>query len=336
MSGEASGPRFLVADIGGTNARFALADASSAHPVIGQVTSWTTAQCPSLALALAAFIEAAGRPELSAVAVCAAGPVTGAGAAAKVAMTNCPWMVDAGEIAQVSGGASVLLLNDFAALAMAIPALGPDDVRIVAEGKPEPGAPRAIFGAGTGLGVAALIEADGRNIVVPGEGGHADLAPSNAHELELLGLLMEGRDHVSAEHVLSGPGLLNLHRAIARLEGVEPVAVRTPEEIARLDVEGACPVCTRTIDQFCAWAGAFAGNLALTYGARGGVYIAGGIIPNWVAGRTRGRFAADLFMERFLAKGRFRSYLEGVPVRIVTRTDPALAGLVQALVEEKR
>jgi glucokinase len=336
MSRKAAGPRFLVADIGGTNARFALADASTARPVIGQVTSWTTAQFPDLALALATFIEAAGRPALAGVAVCAAGPVIGTGPEARVAMTNCPWTIEARVIARVCEVPSAVLLNDFAALAMAIPALGPSDVAGIAEAESAPGAPRAIVGAGTGLGVAALVEAGGRNVVVPGEGGHADLAPTNARELALLGVLMEGRDHVSAEHVLSGPGLMNLYRAIARLDGVEPVEARTPEEVARFDVEGACPICTRTIDQFCAWAGAFAGNLALTFGARGGVYVAGGIIPNWVAGRTRGRFAADLFMQRFLAKGRFRAYLESVPVRIVTRTDPALVGLVQALVEEGR
>ncbi|NJL50765.1 MAG: glucokinase, partial [Blastochloris sp.] len=173
----------------------------------------------------------------------------------------------------------------------------------------------------TGLGVAALVPTPAGGIVVSTEGGHVTLPGTSARDDAIIGVLRDRLGHVSAESVLSGPGLVNLHDAIAVLDGTPHVA-RSGAEITASGLSGACPVCRRTIDTFCAMLGTVAGNLALSFGARGGVYIAGGIAPRIVEHLKR-----SAFRERFEAKGRFRAYLEPIPIRVVLHADPAFVGL---------
>ncbi|MEX0838484.1 MAG: glucokinase [Parvibaculum sp.] len=323
----------LVADIGGTNARFALAAARDGGLTVGPVASVRTAAWPGIEEALAAFLEAEGRPPLAAAAICAAGPVEGEGASARIHLTNCPWEVSAAAIARAAGVARPRLMNDFAALALAVPCLAADEVgRIGDEGVSVPAAPVVVVGAGTGLGVAALLFDGGRAHVVAGEGGHVDLAPKGAREMAVLSHLQAQFGHVSAERVLSGPGLATLRAALVAIDGARPEPL-TPEEIAirayGAAQDGKCPLSQEAVALFCGWLGAVAGDVALTLGARGGVYIAGGIVPGWVAAMP-GLFDEKRFRARFEAKGRLETWMKKIPSFVVTRPDAALLGLARA------
>lgn len=330
------GASLLVADIGGTNARFALVAIDGGELKLGPTTSMRTADWPRLEDALDAFLDAEGRPPLAAAAICAAGPVEEAGegrGGATIHLTNCPWDVGANAIARVTGVAAPRLMNDFAALALAVPALTAADLRRAGEtGEARPGAPVVIIGAGTGLGVAALVFGeDGRAHVVAGEGGHVDLAPKGRREAAALAHLETHFGHVSAERVLSGPGLTTLHATLVALNGDLPMPL-TPEEIAARAHDGSCEVSRETVALFCGWLGAVAGNVALTFGARGGVYIAGGIVPGWI-GSMPGLFDETLFRARFEAKGRLGPWMRKIPSFVVTRPDAALLGLARAAAE---
>jgi len=321
--------KILVADIGGTNARFALALACGGELTLGPVTALRTAAYATLDDALEAFLETEGHPALGAAALCAAGPVSGAGATAHIRLTNCPWEVSVEALARATAVARPCLMNDFAALALAVPALASADRHPVGRARePISGAPIAIVGAGTGLGVSALVFDGAQAIAVAGEGGHVDLAPANAHEAAVLAHLQARFGHVSAERVLSGPGLVTLHATLAALYGA-PADPLTPEEIAARAHSNTCALARETVALFCGWLGAVAGDLALTFGARGGVYVAGGIVPGWVAAMP-GLFDEELFRARFEAKGRLEDWMKAIPAFVITRPDAALLGLARA------
>ncbi|MEP1392445.1 glucokinase [Parvibaculum sp.] len=332
--GPAPGGKLLVADIGGTNARFALAAMRGEDIDIPPPDIFLTADHASLAAALDAFLDAAGRPPLAGVAACAAGPVAGVGAAAHIAMTNCPWDVSVETLARVTGIASPRLMNDFAALALSVPALGAEDLHPVGSRLDAlPRAPVAVLGAGTGLGVSALVFGEAHEIPVAGEGGHVDLAPANPREAEILAFLQSVHGHVSAERVLSGPGLVTLHAALAALAGREEPGL-TPADIAARAYTREDSHAEEAVRLFCGWLGAVAGDLALTLGAQGGVYIGGGIVPGWLAGMT-GLFDEEVFRTRFEAKGRFGAWLARIPVFVIRRADAALLGLARAARDPK-
>lgn len=309
----------LLADIGGTHARMAL------WPGRGPVPPpriLRTAAFPEVAAALAHVLE--GR-RVAAAAVCAAGPL----AAGAVRLTNRPWTVTEAGIAAATGATRVLLVNDFAAIAAALPGLGADACEPVGGGPADPGAPRIVVGPGTGLGMAALVPCGaGRWHPVASEGGHADLAPTTEREAALLADLAARWPRVSAEQVLSGLGLPELDLALARRLG-RPERRRTAEEIAAAALEGTCPVASETIACFTGWLGAVAGNLALIWAARGGVYLAGGFLARW--GRL---FDRGLFRSRFEAKGGFAPYLAAIPVFLITAEHVALRGLARLAVPE--
>ena len=319
------GGRVLLADIGGTHARFALAGRDGL-PLAPSV--WLTSLYGGLDEALAAFLDQQGRPRLAGVAVCAAGPVQGIGAEARIAMVNCPWVVDARAVAAATGIAAPALVNDFAAVALALPHLTATDWEQIGGGHADPMAPMAALGPGTGLGVAGLVpvpEPSGavtRHLPVPGEGGHVSLAPGNEREISLLFQLMQTFGHVSAERVLCGPGLENLYAALGALDGAAEIGQPTAADIARMAADASSPVAREAVAIFTGLLGSVAGDVALTLGAKGGVYLAGGILPRW-----GDLFDRRLFRRRFEAKGRFRTYLEPIPVRLITRQDPALVGL---------
>lgn len=329
MSLTEEGP-LLVADIGGTNARFALAASRGGVIEVAPPSIFRTADYDNLELALDRFLHEAGRPRLAGVAACAAGPVMGEDAAAHIEMTNCPWNVTVGALARITGVAYPRLMNDFEALARSVPALSDGDLHPVGPvRKGVDGAPVGIIGAGTGLGVSALVSDGTHEIALSGEGGHVDLAASGAREAEVLAYLQSLHGHVSAERVLSGPGLVALHAALAALAGEGETEPPSPAGIAERARAGTCARSVEAVRLFCGWLGAVAGDLALTLGARGGIYIGGGIVPGWLA-EGPGLFDEVLFRTRFEAKGRLGPWLAAIPVFIIRRGDAALLGLARA------
>ena len=305
----------LLGDIGGTNARFALYDGHILGPVANRIVADFAAPADAIQDVLAG--ADGEHPQTAILAV--AGPVEGGHAA----LTNGRWRFVAADLQTTLDLKALTLVNDFAAQAHAIPALTEQDLLGVGGGRAAHAAPVAVIGPGTGLGVAGLFpSADGPAVVVT-EGGHVTMAPTDADESRLVDHLRQSFGHVSAERVLSGAGLVNLYCAIARLEGGE-VPERTPKEITQLALAGSCPTSVRALETFCAMLGTVAGNLALSLGARGGVYIAGGIVP-----RIINQFVLSSFRTRFEEKGRFSDYLAAIPTKVVMHANPALLGLTR-------
>jgi glucokinase len=306
---------FLLADIGGTNVRFAVLRGDGR---IEGHEAWLTALYPDFGSAVKAYAELTGlRLPLGGAAVCAAGPPVGD----TIKLTNCPWTISMAEIAAATGG-RVRLVNDFAAVAQALPVLGADDVVQIGGGAPLPHAPKVALGPGTGLGVASAVFDGARWVAVPGEGGHVDLAPTNERELAVVFQLMRERGHVAAEDAVSGLGLENVYLAICSLDGVKLKAKPIAADIAKAARAKADPVAVETVALFTGWLGSIAGDLALTLGAQGGVYIAGGIVAQW-----DDLFDTKLFRRRFEAKGRIKYFLEPIPCYLVTAKDLAFRGL---------
>jgi glucokinase len=318
-SADARADTVLTADIGGTRARFGLVDGA------GRLTDVQIFECsPYPAVVDAAREYLAGvrspaRPRRGAIAV--ACPVL----EDQVQMTNHPWAFSIAETREQLGLETLEALNDFCALALALPFLPAEDTRTLNPGHPEDSAPLAVLGPGTGLGVSALVPVPGAPVALSTEGGHRDLAASTEREWAIIERLQRRFGRVSAERVLSGPGLVNLHWAIRDLAGLEAEAYE-PEDVVRGANEGSCAACSEAVRFFSRQLGAVAGDLALTLGARGGVFVGGGVVP-----RMGEAFEIDLFREGFLEKGRFRRYLEPIPVRLITGATTALLGAARAL-----
>jgi glucokinase len=313
----------LLGDVGGTNARWAW----QAGP--GQVPSHAATlaanEHASIGQSIAAYLNRQSLPAPRAAAFGIATAVTGD----VVRMTNHPWAFSIDALRRELGVGRLLVLNDFETLAHAVPGLVAADLHAVGGGAAVSGAALAVIGAGTGLGVSGLV-ADGRGgwRVIVGEGGHVTLPASNAREASLMAVMRERFGHVSAERALSGPGLVNLYDAACRLDGEAPEALEPAQVLARsLPGTAAHSVqCEEAVNVFAALLGSIAGNLALTLGARGGVFIGGGIVP-----RLGARFASLPFRARFEDKGRFRAYLEAIPTWVITADSPALLGAARAL-----
>ncbi|MDX1654397.1 MAG: glucokinase [Candidatus Competibacteraceae bacterium] len=310
-------PDRLIADIGGTNARFALTGADGA--IVRQQTL-PCADYPGLTEAVEYYLAGVGegaRPREAAMAI--ATPITGD----RITMTNHVWSFSIEETRQRLGLGRLLMLNDFTALAMALPYLDPGDLTQVGGDESRRGA-IALLGPGTGLGVSGLIPVGEGWVPLQGEGGHVTYGPATDRELEILRITRTHFEHVSAERLISGMGLINLYQAIASLEE-KTLEQLTPAQISQRGLEDSDPLCTEAVATFCSMLGTVAGNLALTLGAVGGVYIGGGIVP-----RLGEYFARSPFRERFQAKGRFRSYLEPIPCFVIRAHNPALVGVSKA------
>ncbi len=308
--------RYLLADIGGTNARFALFDGG----VVGPVEVRAVADYPRAADAVADFLE---RHRPAGPVVAAAIGVAGPAEDGRCDFTNSDWVVDAAELRAEFGFRLVRVVNDFEATAWSLPRLAPSDLFSLGGGAGRQGAPLVVLGPGTGLGVACLVP--GQPIVIATEGGHATLPTTDLRQDAIVQQLRTRFPHVSAERALSGDGLVNLHDAIAVIDG-RAVPDRDARQITRAALDGTCPVCREALDTFCALLGAVAGDLALMFGARGGVYIAGGIVPRFTDPLARSAFRAQ-----FEAKGRFRDYLAAIPVHVILRPDAAFIGLASLL-----
>ena len=314
----------LVGDVGGTNARFAIARMIDGLPVLEHHESFPAEQYPTFLKGVAAFIDGCEvKPTGGVIAV--AGPVEDGA----IDLTNSPWAVSEAELATL-GLNPVKLINDFEALAWGAPIVPASD--LVHLGGPEAGDPHstlAVLGPGTGFGVSALIRnAHGQEMAMPSEGGHACFPPGDTVEDEILRILRERYDRVSIERLICGPGLLNMHRALARIEGRE-THVDDPAEITREALADWDSPCGATLARFCAILGAVAGDIALTTGAKGGVYIAGGIAP-----RILDFLKASPFRRRFERKGRFKDYMANIPTWVITHKHAALLGAARVAFAE--
>lgn len=307
--------RILLADIGGTYARFILAG----ERLIG--STWTTevGSHESVIEALRAYLafDHGGEP-IGGALLAAAGPVQGG----RCKLTNAAWTLDEEQIARALQLPWVRIVNDLEAVAAGLPDIDPAQTRLIGPDGALPGDPMVIISPGTGLGMACVVVGPGGRCVVTSEGGHASLAGSNDHQDRLIAILRRRFGRASAERVLSGPGLVNLHQAVAELEGGD-ARRRTPSDVTEAAFDGSSPVCRASIDAFCSFLGSVAGDVALTFGARGGVYIGGGIVPRFVD-----HLAHSSFREQFVSKGRMRGYLERIPTRIVLHPNPAFLGLM--------
>ena len=317
----------LVADIGGTNARFGWlaapgAPVSHVHklPVPAYAGPGEAVQAYLQLLAVAPDGDArAPRHAAFAVATAVAGD--------HIAFTNSHWAFSRAAVQAALGLQSLLMLNDFESLALSLPGLGAGQVRAHAGvAVPTGRAAMAVVGPGTGLGVGAVVPVQGAGwVALPGEGGHATLAPVDALESALLACVRRQFAHVSAERLLSGIGLPVLHQALADVQGQTAAPLSAAAVIDQAEA-GSDALCSQTLDVFCALLGGFAGNVALTVGARGGVFIGGGIVP-----RFADRFFVSAFRQRFEAKGRFQPYLAEIPTALITDTLAALGGAALAI-----
>ncbi len=314
---EAASAQRLLIDLGATNARFALQAVGGAPERVRRIS---VHEHPGLIAAIRNYLtETGARPKAAALAV--ASPVTGDW----VALTNHPWAFSIAEARTALRLEHVSVINDFAAIALALPRLGPADVIKLGGGAARLDAPLAVLGPGTGLGVSGLVPTPAGWFAIAGEGGHVTLPAADEREEAVLRILRGRFDHVSAERVLSGQGLVNLYAALADLEGVAAGDL-TPAEINEQGTVGVDPIARETLDLFCAMLGTVAGDLTLTLGALGGCFIAGGIVP-----KLRDFFAGSRFRVRFEDKGRFREYLAPIPAWLVVHPTPAFLGLAHLL-----
>jgi glucokinase len=306
--------RVLLADIGGTNARFALLDSGE----IGPVEHTRVADHATIADAIAAFLArhpAGGSPDAAILDV--AGPIENN----RATLTNSAWTIDAADLQKIFGFRAVHLLNDFEALAWSLPALGSSDLFSLGEQRLTIGAPMLVVGPGTGFGVSCFVPRGTTSFAIVTEAGHATLPAASEREARIIDHLRERFGHVSIERALSGPGLENLYDAVAAVDGVQ-VQNRDAASIAKAALDGSCGVSRAALDTFCSMLGAVCGNLALTFGAHGGVYIAGGIVPRFVD-----HLAGSDFLKRFESKGRFEAYLRNIPTNIIVRPNASFVGL---------
>ena len=308
----------LIADIGGTNARFAL---FSAEQGVHSQIILACADYVDITGAIRCYLSSVGEPEIKQAALAIANPITGDW----VEMTNYQWAFSIDEVRQALGFDEMIFKNDFTALAMSIPLLVDQDLYQVGGISPSnKGSSIAVIGPGTGLGVSGLLRHGEHWVPIEGEGGHVSISPANARECEILGVCWQRFPHVSAERLVSGMGLQNLYQAICQLEGVEAKSLE-PAEISSLALSEADPHCAEALATFCGLLGSVAGDLVLTLGAFQGVYIGGGIVP-----KLGSYFERSNFRMRFEAKGRFQKHLEQVPAFVIHAKNPALFGISQA------
>ncbi|WP_404614473.1 glucokinase [Rhodanobacter hydrolyticus] len=329
---------FLAADVGGTHARIGLMVGTPAerHPVsVLHYHRYHCADWADLGSVLRDFmaqLPAAGYAELAArvrrCVVASAGVVLDD----SIVNENLPWPVSIGALRELLKLAQLEVINDFEAVAWATQFLGMDEtLPVIDTATSAPHGPVLVMGPGTGLGSAVLLpRAAGHAQVLPTEAGQIALAPGNEREVEILRVLARGRAYVSCEDVLSGPGLLNLYHALCELRGC-PVSLMTPAEITGAALAGHDAAALETLQVFCGLLGSFTGDLAMLYGASGGVFLAGGILP-----QIHGFLRASSFAERYFNKGVMRAWLQKVPVRLIEHGQLGVIGAAGWFLEERQ
>lgn len=308
---------YIVADIGGTNARFGLVTAEqNGQPVIEKVEVLDGDNYSTLQDAMRAYIELLGIDTPKAACVAIAGPIDGD----KARMTNLNWSFSQSAVKNEFGFEKFAAINDFAALSIATSKLTANDLTEVRKGSIDEQGNKAILGPGTGLGVAGLAWSPNGWLPVPSEGGHVNIAPATELECDVIKAAMGQHGHVSAEIFISGPGLVRLYNALAVVRDQNAEQYK-PKDITARALENSDALCRETLELFCSFLGTLSGNLALTYGARGGVYLAGGILPRFVD-----FLKASDFSKRFENKGVMSHYVANIPVFIMSHEQPGLLG----------
>ncbi len=305
----------LIGDIGGTNARFAVVmDAASG---VGEPQIVKTADFATIDDAIrAAVVDRLSVQPRSAI-LAVAGPVNGD----EIPLTNCPWVVRPKDMFGTLGLGDVVVLNDFEAQALAVVALEDTFLEQIGGGQSQLDAPRVVLGAGTGLGVAGLIHFHGKWIPIPGEGGHMDIGPRTPRELEIFPHIERIEGRVSGEEILSGRGLVNTYRAVATASG-EAARFVQPAEISRAALDRTDAVAEEALDLFITCLGRTAGDLALVFKSRGGVFITGGIAQKILPALKSGKFRAA-----FEDKAPHREMMVSIPAYVITHPLAALVGL---------
>ncbi|SFU67175.1 glucokinase [Pseudoduganella namucuonensis] len=316
---------WLLADIGGTNARFGLQTAA------GRIDAIWVAECaayPTLGAAIVQYLSrpatvAAGGYQARQAGIAIANPIDGDW----VRMTNHHWSFSVEAICSQFSLRSLHVVNDFAALARSVPFLSEQHRVQVGGGAPRLNGVVGLVGAGTGLGVSGLVPVGREWMAMDSEGGHCTFAAVSEREIDILRYAQRQFEHVSAERLVSGPGIRLTYQALAARGGVAAQDIDTAQIIER-GLRGECLVCVETLEAFCEMLGTMAGNVAITLGSRGGVYIGGGIVP-----RLGGFFSRSGFRRRFEQKGRFSDYLAQIPTYVITAEYPALIGMSVILAE---
>jgi len=311
---------YLVADIGGTNARFAMVTAvdHSTHTyTIEQQRTYPSADFTGLEHAVAHYIEDIGGQKLRNGCLAIAGPVTGN----QFRVTNLKWDVNIEKARETLGFDSLHLKNDFSAYAYAMPYIDKSNFITIHEGISAPRSPIAVLGPGTGFGVAMLIPERNRKRAISTEAGHMSLPANTALQAAIKEQMSHKFELVSVERIFSGPGLRYLYEALAAVEGakVQPISAA---EISQHALQQTDEMCHRTLLLFCSWLGAVTGDLCLAIGARGGVYLGGGILP-----RISNFLIESDFLTSFKAKDQMSHYMENIPVQLVTESNSALLGV---------
>ena len=309
----------LVADIGGTNARFAMIDLDDL--VVPKFETYPCAKFRSLAEAAATFVKATGaKPNVAAFDI--AGPVSGNHGL----ITNLSWSMTTEELAAATGATSVLLLNDFEALALSVQLMTAADLHQLGGGEAVERATKGVVGPGTGLGIGGLVWSASRWMPIPGEGGHTTFAAANVEEMDILSTVAKNFEHFSNERVVSGPGLVNLYVCFAARRGITLKERVGANEITRRALANEDPVANEALDFFVTALGRVAGDTALMMGARGGVYLGGGIPPKILDFLTKPEFR-----QAFESKGRLTPFLQPIPVYVMLARDAGLRGSGVAL-----
>jgi glucokinase len=301
----------LVGDIGGTNARFAIAE-SGGYP--SNVRKLPKAPYPGLVEAVEHYLS--GMPKVAEAVLAVAGPIVGD----EIAFTNSAWRFSIEDVRKRLGLRRLVVINDLLAHALSIPALPPDELGSLKSGTRDPRQPAVVIGPGTGLGIAFLLNNAGTLVGLPSEGGHATFAPMDRVQGEILSHLQGHYGHVPVERLLSGPGLLAIATTLAQLKG-QVIDVHDPREVSARAAAEQCLICREAIQIFSSILGSTAGNLAVTLLTGGGVFITGGLCRG-----LRPLLDVQALTQAFIAKGRLQSYLEAIPIDQILRHHAALLG----------
>ncbi len=313
----------LLGDIGGTTARFAIGDCDEL--TVTHFAAFQVKMFPSLQDTVSHYLESIPfRPDLAGFAVAA--PMNGE----MMEMTNAPWKFTASDIRKVAGAERIVFLNDFEALALSLPYLTAHDLHSIGSGKAVEGTPKVVLGPGTGFGMSALVRTQSGWTTVPGEGGHISFGATNEREWAILKIIAENGGHISLERLLSASGLERIHAALASISGRDAAALKAIDIIkAAEDETEPDPLAVDALDCFISILARIAGDAALSFGARGGVYLGGGIAPRIVKSLDEGRFRKS-----FDQKGRLSGWLAQVPVNVIMAKDAGLRGAALALSEK--
>ncbi|WP_448211653.1 glucokinase [Colwellia sp. MEBiC06753] len=312
----------IVADIGGTNLRIGIANDSGSTE---HLTVYQCADYSGLEQVVADFIS---KFELTDKIINACFAIACPVENDLIKMTNLPWQFSKSELKQNLNLNKLLLINDFTAIAHAVPMLGEQQKVQVGRGKVVAGKPISICGPGTGLGVANLVNDNDKWISLSGEGGHVDFAPIDEQEIAILNFLLTKYQHVSYEQLLSGLGIEQIYQGLLSYND-KPVVTLAAKDITAKALEESCDICQETLAQFCRILGSFAGNLALTLGSFSGVYIAGGIVPRFIE-----YFEQSEFRKRFEEKGRLSGFNQNIPTFVVTESQPGILGAAAYLLQD--